>query len=61
MLDEKNNTKNQPRNDRVFHNKNGWYFATREGLDLGPYPTRESAENEVEFYLKSITKLSRAS
>ena len=21
-----------------------WYFATREGVDVGPYPTREAAE-----------------
>jgi hypothetical protein len=21
-----------------------WYFATREGIDVGPYPTREAAE-----------------
>jgi len=21
-----------------------WYFATREGVDVGPYPTRDAAE-----------------
>ena len=21
-----------------------WYFATREGIDVGPYPTRQAAE-----------------
>ncbi|MCW8879864.1 MAG: DUF6316 family protein [Kangiellaceae bacterium] len=50
-----------PQPDRIFHKKNGWYFATREGLDMGPFPSRRSAEHEISFYLRSMIKLSKAS
>ncbi|WP_196138465.1 DUF6316 family protein [Aliikangiella sp. G2MR2-5] len=49
------------RNDRIFKKKNGWFFATREGLDMGPFPSKRSAEHEISFYLRSMIKLSKAS
>jgi len=31
------------RTDRLFAVSDGWYFTTREGIDVGPYSTREEA------------------
>lgn len=31
-----------------------WYFATREGLDQGPFDTKEDAEAELLLYLRDI-------
>ena len=53
---------NQPlKNDRIFHTSNGWFFATREGLSMGPFPSRRSAEHEIACYLMSMRRLARAS
>ena len=35
------------RSDRIFHGTGGWYFHTREGIDVGPYATRFDAEVEA--------------
>lgn len=53
--------KHSMKNNRVFQKTKGWYFATREGIDMGPFPDKKSAEYEVYFYLMSMQKLSRAS
>ncbi|MET1255356.1 DUF6316 family protein [Aliikangiella maris] len=45
------------RNDRVYYKATGWFFATREGLDMGPFPSRRSAENEIFCYLRSMRRL----
>ncbi len=52
---------NAQKSDRIFHKTTGWYFATREGLDMGPFPSRRSAEHEIAYYLRSMKRLSRAS
>ncbi|WP_444998164.1 DUF6316 family protein [Aliikangiella sp. IMCC44359] len=45
------------KNDRVYYKSNGWFFATREGLDMGPFPSRRSAENEIFCYLRSMKQI----
>ena len=45
------------KNDRVYYKTNGWFFATREGLDMGPFPSRRSAENEIFYYLRSMKQV----
>jgi len=35
------------RSERVFSTGNDWFFQTREGIDVGPYPTRETADVEA--------------
>lgn len=35
------------RSDRVFLSNNEWYFHTREGVDVGPYPSQFEAEIEA--------------
>ncbi|MCO7226341.1 DUF6316 family protein [Pleionea sp. CnH1-48] len=42
--------------DRVFQEKQGWFFATREGIDMGPFPDRNSAELELSCYATHIQK-----
>jgi hypothetical protein len=32
------------RSDRIVMARGRWYVATRERMDVGPYPTREEAE-----------------
>jgi len=34
------------RSDRVFCAGSTWFFQTREGIDVGPYATRETADAE---------------
>jgi hypothetical protein len=33
--------------DRCFVANSNWYVATREGFDLGPFPTRDAADAAV--------------
>ncbi|MFK7912701.1 MAG: DUF6316 family protein [Pseudomonadales bacterium] len=35
------------RSERVFLSNNEWYFHTREGVDVGPYPSQFEAEIEA--------------
>lgn len=35
------------RSDRVFMSDSEWYFHTREGVDVGPYPSQFEAEIEA--------------
>ncbi len=42
------------RRDRLFQNSQGWYFATREGVNMGPFPDQSCAELELLSYIKSM-------
>jgi hypothetical protein len=42
------------RRDRVFKQARGWFFATREGIDMGPFPDQTSAELEMVNYVRSM-------
>lgn len=35
------------RTSRLFSNHEGWWFATREGANIGPFPDREPAEKAL--------------
>ncbi|HQQ63525.1 MAG TPA: DUF6316 family protein [Pseudomonadales bacterium] len=39
------------RSGRVFEGKGGWYFATREGGNVGPFPSIAAAEAGVVYYV----------
>lgn len=39
------------RSGRVFEGKGGWYFATREGGNIGPFPSITAAEAGVVYYV----------
>ncbi len=38
-------------NDRVFSEKGGWYFRTRELEEIGPFETREEARESLEMFI----------
>lgn len=40
--------------DRCFKTNGEWYFATREGVNVGPYATREAADRAVARLLKML-------
>ncbi len=41
------------RSGRFFNVGNEWYFATREGVDQGPFDTREDAEVAALSYVRA--------
>lgn len=36
------------RSDRCFSTDGAWYIATRERVAIGPYPTRQAAEEQAQ-------------
>lgn len=40
------------RTERFFSVADKWYFATREGVDSGPYASRERAQEGLKRFLK---------
>ncbi|MEM1434612.1 MAG: DUF6316 family protein [Pseudomonadota bacterium] len=45
------------RTGREFHVDGQWYFATREGIDVGPYPTQVEAQVEAALLLRQLENL----
>ncbi|MEZ5524780.1 MAG: DUF6316 family protein [Pseudomonadales bacterium] len=43
-----------PRSSRIFHMENLWYFATREGTDVGPFHSRDEASGALQDFLDFI-------
>ncbi|NVJ50374.1 MAG: hypothetical protein HWE13_14595 [Gammaproteobacteria bacterium] len=39
---------------KVFQQPRGWFFPTREGIDMGPFPDRASAELERTSYRRDL-------
>jgi len=42
------------RSDRLIKIDDQWYFTTRESRDVGPYSTREYAENGLAIFIESV-------
>lgn len=42
------------RADRVFSVGKEFYFTTREGPEVGPFPSRRSAERGITLYIKCM-------
>lgn len=42
------------RSDRFFSGNGQWFFETREGMNYGPFATREEAEEELEKFLREL-------
>lgn len=40
--------------DRIFKKGSGWFFDTREGINMGPFPDQSSAELEMVNYVRSM-------
>jgi len=45
------------RTGRFFVVDSEWYFTTREGLDHGPFPTKEKAELECQIYVQACLQV----
>ena len=39
------------RTGRFFCGDSAWFFSTREGLEHGPFPTKEKAERQCRTYI----------
>lgn len=49
------------RSERVYRNERGWYFSTREGIDVGPFGCRFDAEVDLEALIERICRVDNAS
>ncbi|HSG89826.1 MAG TPA: DUF6316 family protein [Pseudomonadales bacterium] len=39
---------------RVYEEQDGWYFTTREGKAMGPYPSEEEAKQGLQDFIEFI-------
>lgn len=46
----------QVRSNRYFKLSDYWYFTTREGATLGPYDSKEQAEQAVKDYIEFVNQ-----
>jgi hypothetical protein len=44
------------RTERVFFQNGGWYIATREGIDVGPYASAEAARRDESVLIRLLTR-----
>lgn len=40
---------------RYFQRNGYWYYATREGVDIGPFDSVDDAESGVQEYIQFVT------
>ncbi|MCZ6868179.1 MAG: DUF6316 family protein [Pseudomonadales bacterium] len=45
------------RADRLFMTNSEWYFATREGIDRGPYGSRDEALRALAGFIDEMTAI----
>jgi len=45
------------RSTRFFNSNGEWYFSTREGQDVGPFPDREETEASLLEYLRRLATM----
>lgn len=45
------------RADRLFITNGEWYFATREGVDRGPYGSRDEALRALAHFIDEMTAI----
>lgn len=45
------------RADRLFMTNGEWYFATREGVDRGPYGSRDEALRALAGFIDEMTAI----
>ena len=58
--DSANASTTQVRSDRYFKLSDYWYFITREGATLGPYDSKEQAQEAVADYIQFVNQASPA-
>ena len=42
------------RSERFFRVADGYYFSTREGTDVGPYKSKDTAEKGLDLYIQCM-------
>lgn len=47
------------RTHRIHAINSEWYFLTREGQNIGPFPTKDDAEAGLARFLKIVKKTSK--
>ncbi|AKH70601.1 MAG: DUF6316 family protein [Porticoccus sp.] len=54
----KTDPKNAPsfRTHRIHAINSEWYFLTREGQNIGPFPNKKAAEEGLAEFLKAVKK-----
>lgn len=52
--DSRNATPAPVRSDRFFKLSDYWYFITREGATLGPYDSKDQAQDAVADYIQFV-------
>lgn len=45
--------------DRFFRSEGAWYFATREGVDFGPFTIRQDGEKALARYIDTQKTMQR--
>jgi len=48
------------RSGRFFYIDSKWYFACREGKEIGPYDSKEDAETALLAYIEEMQHLDRS-
>lgn len=44
------------RADRFYYVNNEWFFSAREGIERGPFQSREEASSELLVYIHDISE-----
>lgn len=44
------------RTHRIHAINSDWYFLTREGQNIGPFPNKKAAEDSLAEFLKTVKK-----
>lgn len=44
------------RADRFYYVNNQWFFSAREGIEKGPYQSREEASSELLVYINYLSE-----
>lgn len=47
------------RSEPFFLDEDGWYFSTRENVDLGPFRSIQDAESARQTYIEAMTPKSQ--
>ncbi len=51
-MERSGDSKNFFKTDRTFLINGQWYYSTREGIDQGPFESKQDAENEIALYIR---------
>ncbi len=58
--DPKSASTSRVRSDRYFKLSDYWYFITREGATLGPYDSKDQAQDAVADYIQFVNQATPA-